>query len=585
MKFSSAAIAAAIVLYSSSTTSIVSGFSVVVRSNNNGLSSTPSTSLRVSTSSETTSATNVNGDSSSSSSNDDDNNNSENDNDNNNDNNDDSMHNGKRISRKNDVDVSNKHKRPTSFATKCASLYHSKPGAGRGLAPPVYFGSTFLLDDAAHGARLHEKREAPYTDDDGFVYSRWGSPTNEAAALQIAALEGVDDPLDVERGMGKCLLFNSGMSAITSALMAVLKSGDHAIFPHTVYGGTHEFAECFCKEWGIDVTYVDASGVNGPDNYKKAFRSNTKVVYAETPANPTMRLTDLAGVGKVVDDHYGVAINTPGSDPKQRKRPYVMVDGTFATPYHQRVLDIVGIDVSIHSATKYLGGHSDILAGSVTSRGEPFLHGCSKVQKLITVPLNPMDSFLLARGLRTLDVRMQRHGENAIKIARFLENHPMVMSVFYPGLDSHPDRQMADGLFSSGRDTTNNDDNDDDDDNEYDDDNDNQTYGGMVTFIMAGDDINGDENDIALQRAARVCEQLRVINLAVSLGGVESLVEHPASMTHTMIPRKQRLEGGLHDGLIRLSVGLEKVNDLIDDLKYALDRCDINDIDIEQQSE
>ena len=459
----------------------------------------------------------------------------------------------KEVIRKEDDEVFGKHKRPTSFATKCASLYHPNRGAERGLAPPVYFGSTFLLDDAAHGARLHEKREAPYTDDDGFVYSRWGSPTNEAAAIQIAAFEGVDDP---NRGaLGKCLLFNSGMSAITSSLMAVLRAGDHAIFPFTVYGGTHEFAENFCKEWGIEVSYIDASGVDGPENYKKAFQDNTKVVYTETPANPTMRLTDLAGVGKAVDERYGVAEDTPGSNPHARKRPWVMVDGTFATPYHQRVLDIPGIDVSIHSATKYLGGHSDILAGSVTSRSEPFLHGCSKVQKLITVPLNPMDSFLLARGLRTLDVRMQRHGENAIKIARMLEEHPDVASVFYPGLDSHPDRQMSDGIYSSGR---------DDDDEEGS----NQTYGGMVTFIMDGKD------DVALQRARNVCEHLRVINLAVSLGGVESLVEHPASMTHGMIPREQRLAGGLADGLIRLSVGLEKAKDLIDDLKNALDRCD-----------
>mmetsp|Transcript_20996 Transcript_20996/g.58381 ORF Transcript_20996/g.58381 Transcript_20996/m.58381 type:complete len:175 (-) Transcript_20996:455-979(-) len=166
-----------------------------------------------------------------------------------------------------------------------------------------------------------------------------------------------------------------------------------------------------------------------------------------------------------------------------------------------------------------------------------------------------MDSFLLARGLRTLDVRMQRHGENAIKIARMLEEHPDVESVFYPGLDSHPDRSMADGIYSSGRD-------------EDDEDGSNQTYGGMVTFIMAG------EGDVALQRARNVCEHLQVINLAVSLGGVESLVEHPASMTHGMIPREQRLAGGLADGLIRLSVGLEKAKDLVDDLKNALDRCD-----------
>jgi len=512
MKFSVAAIAFAL-----STATTVSGFSVSP-TGSSGL-----TSLRVATSSDETTSKVVDDDEDSD------------------------------VVRQSDEKVFAKHKQPTSFATKCASLYHPNPGAERGLAPPVYFGSTFLLDNAAHGARLHEKREAPYTDDDGFVYSRWGSPTNEAAALQIAALEGVDDK---RKGtLGKCLLFNSGMSAITSALMAVLRAGDHAIFPYTVYGGTHEFAENFCKEWGIEVSYIDAAGVDGPENYRKAFKENTKVVYTETPANPTMRLTDLAEVGKVVDEHYGVADDTPGSDANARKRPWVMVDGTFATPYHQRVLDIPGIDVSVHSATKYMGGHSDILAGSVTSRSEPFLHGCAKVQKLITVPLNPMDSFLLARGLRTLDVRMQRHGENAIKIARMLEAHPDVESVFYPGLDSHPDRQMANGMYTSGRD-------------EDDEEGSNQTYGGMVTWVMAGDD------DVALRRAQNVCEHLQVINLAVSLGGVESLVEHPASMTHGMIPKEQRLAGGLAEGLIRLSVGLEKAKDLIDDLKGALDRCD-----------
>jgi methionine-gamma-lyase len=453
-----------------------------------------------------------------------------------------------------DVNGSRRHAKPTSFATKCATLYHPKEGANRGLAPPVYFGSTFLLDDAAHGARLHEKREAPYVDEDGFVYSRWGSPTGEAAALQIAALEGVDNE---EKGIGATLLFNSGMSAITSSLMAVLKAGDHAIFPYTVYGGTHEFLTEFATQWGIEVTFVDAAGREGPDNYRAAFRDNTKVVYTETPANPTMRLTDLEGVARVVDERYGPAVDVPGTHPHDRTRPWVMCDGTFATPYHQRVLDIPGLDVSIHSATKYLGGHSDILAGSVTSRSEPFLHGVSKVQKLITVPLNPMDSFLLARGLRTLDVRMQRHGENAIKVARMLEDHPIVAHTFYPGLDSHPDRYLADDIFRSGRD-----DDDDDEDDVH------QTYGGMISFIVAG------EGEDALRRARNVCEHLRVINLAVSLGGVESLCEHPASMTHTMIPREQRLAGGLHDGLIRISIGLENAKDLVEDLRNALDLCD-----------
>jgi len=445
------------------------------------------------------------------------------------------------------------HSKPKSFATQCASLYQPNPGGARGVATPVYFGSTFTLDNAGHGARLHEKRESPYTDADGFVYSRWGSPTNEAAALQIAALEGVDDKA---RGLGKCLVFNSGMSAITSSLMAVLRAGDHVVAPYTVYGGTHEFLTEFCANWGIEVTFVDGAGANGPENYRQALRDNTKVVYAETPANPTMRLTDLEGVAQVVTERYGSSVecDIPGTSPHDRKRPFVMVDGTFATPYHQRVLDIPGVDVSIHSATKYLGGHSDILAGSVTSRSEPFLHGCSKVQKIVTVPLNPMDSFLLARGMKTLDVRMQRHGENAIKVAQMLNEHPMVAETYYPGLDSHPDRAMADRIYRSGCD-------DEDEDVA-------KTYGGMISFVVIG------EGEEALRRARNVCENLRVINLAVSLGGVESLCEHPASMTHTMIPREQRLAGGLKDGLIRVSIGLEKAKDLVDDLKNALDKCD-----------
>lgn len=304
-----------------------------------------------------------------------------------------------------------KHHVPTSFATQCATLYHPSPKANRGLAPPIYFGSTFTLDDADHGARLHDKKEAAFTDDDGFVYSRWGSPTNEACARQIAALEGVHES-------GGTLLFGSGMSGITSALMSVLKAGDHAVFPYTVYGGTHEFLKEFAVHWGVEIDFIDGAGKQGPEAYRAAFRENTKVVYCETPANPTCRITDLRGVGRVVDEFYGDRKSNPN-------RPWVMVDGTFATPYHQRSLDIPGVDVSIHSCTKYLGGeerlfwiewecvkqraifdritervvslqfagHSDILAGSVSSNSAEFCHGIAKVQKLITAPLNV--SFLL----------------------------------------------------------------------------------------------------------------------------------------------------------------------------------------------
>ncbi|KAL7542443.1 hypothetical protein ACHAXR_011788 [Thalassiosira sp. AJA248-18] len=442
-----------------------------------------------------------------------------------------------------------KHATPTSFATKCASLYHPSAKANRGLAPPIYFGSTYTLDNADHGARLHDKKEAAFTDDDGFVYSRWGSPTNEACAKQIAALEGVDDG---NGGTGGTMLFGSGMSGITSALMSVLKTGDHAVFPYTVYGGTHEFLKEFAIHWGIEIDFVDGAGEQGPAAYKAALRENTKVVYCETPANPTCRITDLSGVGKAVDEYYGSREENPN-------RPWVMCDGTFATPYHSRPLDFEGVDVSIQSCTKYLGGHSDILAGSVSSKSAEFCHGLAKVQKLITAPLNPMDSYLLMRGIRTLDVRMQRHGENALQVAQMLEDHPLIESTFYPGLASHPDNSgggkdcLVAQAFRSGRDCP-------EDESIM-----KQTYGGMIAFIVKG------EGDVALERAKKVCEGLRVVNLAVSLGSVESLVEHPASMTHAMIPREDRIAGGLDDGLIRISVGIERASDLVEDLKSSLD--------------
>lgn len=306
-----------------------------------------------------------------------------------------------------------------------------------------------------------------------------------------------------------------------------------------MYGGTHEFLKEFAIHWGVEIDFVDGAGAGGPAAYQAALRDNTRVVYCETPANPTCRITDLAGVGAAVDDCYGVRREA-------RTRPWVMCDGTFATPYHLRSLDFEGVDVAIQSCTKYLGGHSDLLAGSVTSHSDEFCHGLAKVQKLITAPLNPMDSYLLTRGIRTLDVRMQRHGENALQVARMLEAHPMVASTFYPGLDSHPDNCgggpgcLVSTAFRSGRDVP-------EDAAVMP-----QTYGGMIAFVVKG------EGNVALERAKRVCEGLRVVNLAVSLGSVESLVEHPASMTHAMVPREDRVAGGLDDGLIRISVGIEK---------------------------
>lgn len=425
------------------------------------------------------------------------------------------------------------------YSTRCASVVQVSDFAMRrvrAVSLPIVLGSTFEVDDAAHGARLHEKKEAPYADGDGYVYGRWGSPTNEGAARQLAALEGVgpDTP-------GGTMLFSSGMSAITAAMMAALRSGDHAVVPFAVYGGTHEFLVQYAQHWGIDYTLVDATD---PEEYRKALQPNTKVVYTESPANPTCRLTDLEAVSAICDEHASAG----------HTRPIVMCDSTFATPFHQRCLETPGVDVAIHSATKYIGGHSDILAGAVTSRNPEYLHEVAKAQKLFGAVLAPLESFLLARGLRTLHVRMERHGENAMRVAEFLEAHPMIESVFYPGLPSHPDHELAKKIFTSGgagcmsrR---------------------QQSFGGMLAFIVKGDD------ETALRRARRVCERLELITLAVSLGGTESLIEHPASMTHGMIPREDRIAGGLYDGLVRVSVGLEDIEDLLADLKQSLDGCD-----------
>ena len=224
------------------------------------------------------------------------------------------------------------------YETRCASVVQVSDFAIRRVKPislPIVLGSTFEMEDCAHGARLHAKRESPYADADGYVYGRWGSPTNEGAARQVAALEGIGPADD-----GGCMLFSSGMSAITGSLTATLKKGDHAIFPYTVYGGTHEFLVEFLRHWGVEYTLVDSTD---PQNYAKALKPNTRVVYTESPANPTCRLTDLDAVSEIVKSY---------SKSTGIKKPWVMCDSTFATPFHQRCLETDGVDVAIHSATK-----------------------------------------------------------------------------------------------------------------------------------------------------------------------------------------------------------------------------------------
>lgn len=381
------------------------------------------------------------------------------------------------------------------------------------LAPPIVPASTFLLKDAAHSLRLATKPERPTADEDGHFYSRWGgSPTTQVVGRMMAALEGCR----VEEG-GGTLVFASGMAAITSALMAEVGAGDHIVVPTALYGGTFEFLDVFGKKFNLEVSAVEGSDIEA---WRGALRPNTKVIYAESPANPTMRLTDLEALGRLSKEHGGTR---------------VFVDGTFATPYHQRLLEVDGVDVSIHSATKYLGGHSDLTAGLVSSNDADFLERLGKAQKLFGAVLPAMDSYLLARGMKSFDARMERHNRNALALARWLEAEKdgdgVVTAVYYPGLTSHPDHELAKRSFERG-------------------------FGGMLSFEVRG----------GVEGGAAFVESLELVHLAVSLGSTESLIEHPASMTHAMVPRAQRLAAGISDSLIRLSVGLEAERDLREDL-------------------
>ncbi|MHA2366078.1 MAG: trans-sulfuration enzyme family protein [Candidatus Hodarchaeales archaeon] len=371
------------------------------------------------------------------------------------------------------------------------------------LTTPIYASSTFELASAAHGATLSNMEQI----EEGlspWLYTRWGNPTTDAAATIIT---------DLEEGFGTHVT-PSGMAAITTILLSGLKKGDHIIAPKAVYGGTHSLIQKIILKFGIEATWVDATKV---ENYSEAINENTKVLLGETPCNPTMTVLDLKEFGEL----------------GQEKSLLTIVDSTFGSPYNQQPIKF-GIDCVIHSATKYLGGHADIIAGSLTSVDEKLHKETFSTLKLTSGMLSPFDSYLLARGLKTLDVRMERHNSNAFKIAKFLDSHPKVESVHYPGLETHPQHEIAKKQMKG--------------------------FGGMLSFEVKGGEKGGQN----------VIENLEIIVLAVSLGGVVSLVEQASTMTHTMVPREERLAGGITDGLLRLSVGLEGPEDLIQDLNNAL---------------
>lgn len=368
------------------------------------------------------------------------------------------------------------------------------------LSTPIYQTSTFVFQNVDQGAARFAGEEA------GYIYTRLGNPTLAAFEEKIATLEGG------EAG----LAFSSGMAAISAVLFALTKQGDHIVSCDTIYGCTHAFLSSILSRYGIDTTFVDLSD---PQRAAAAVQPNTRVIYLETPANPTMKLVDIEAMVKLA----------------RKIGAKVVVDNTFATPYLQRPLDL-GADVVVHSATKYIGGHGDVIAGAAVGSKEFIDEVRVTTLKDIGGVLGPFEAWLLLRGLKTLALRMEKHSANAMEVAAFLEEHPAVERVYYPGLASHPQHRLAAKQMQGG-------------------------FGGMISFELKG----------GLEAGKQLMNTLELCSLAVSLGDTETLIQHPASMTHSPYPPEERLKAGITDGLVRMSVGIEDAVDIITDLKKGLD--------------
>lgn len=336
----------------------------------------------------------------------------------------------------------------------------------------------------------------------GYEYSRTGNPTRHALEVLISELEG---------GVAG-FAFASGMAA-TSSIMMMFSKGDHVLLTDDVYGGTFRVITKVLNRFGIDATFVDTSD---PSKLEEAIKENTKAIFLETPTNPLLKVTDIEAIAKVAKE----------------KGLLTIVDNTFMTPYFQQPISL-GADIVMHSATKYLGGHSDVVAGLVVVNSEQLATDLHFVQNSVGAVLGPQDSWLLMRGIKTLGVRMEEHVSSAARIAEFLNNHEAVQKVYYPGLESHPGHELM------KKQTTG--------------------FGGMISFDV-GSEAKADE----------LLSKLHYFTLAESLGAVESLISVPARMTHASIPRERRMELGITDGLVRISVGIEDVEDLLEDLTQAL---------------
>jgi cystathionine gamma-lyase len=383
--------------------------------------------------------------------------------------------------------IKNNHGR---FETRAIHAGQEPDPNNGAVMPPVYFTSTF-------------KQDAPAVPRQGYEYSRTANPTRTALEENLASLES---------GMWG-LGFASGLAA-TNALMDRLAPGDHVVAGNDLYGGTYRIFTKVFQRFGVEFTFVDTADLA---KVAAALRPSTKYLYLETPTNPLLRLTDIAGAAQLA----------------KARRIVTVVDNTFATPYLQRPLEL-GADIVLHSLSKYLGGHSDLIGGALLGNDELLRKELAFYQNAVGGQLGPMDAFLVLRGTKTLAVRMERHCDNAEQIAQFLADHELVEKVHYPGLPGHPQLALAQRQMARA--------------------------GGMVSFELRGGVVAGNA----------FASATKVFTLAESLGGVESLVETPPSMTHASIPAEVRRAAGLADGLVRLSVGIEHVDDLLADVERGL---------------
>ncbi len=374
------------------------------------------------------------------------------------------------------------------------------PDENKSMVTPIYQTATFWYDTVEEGARLGAE-SGP-----GYFYTRWANPTTDMLEQKVALLEGADAALAV----------SSGMAAISTAIMALVRGGDHVVAPKAVYQATFGMLHSVLPQYGVETTFLDDPDVGA---YERAIRPNTKLLFIETPNNPLLGVTDIAGVVALAK---GCGAST-------------IADNTFATPYNQTPLAL-GVDLVCHSATKYLGGHHDVTAGVICG-GRDVVRRCVGTMRIFGGVLDPFAAYLVVRGIMTLGLRMERHNANALGLARHLAAHPAVARVHYPGLPGHPRHEVAARQMPGG-------------------------YGGMMSIEVRGDVAAG----------ARCVEALRVGKLAVSLGGVSTLVTHPASTTSVNMPPEVRRAAGIADGLIRVSVGIEDLDDLVADFDQALSR-------------